>query len=160
MKSMIRWGSIGLSWIGKATIAVMMFLITACVFMRYVIHKPIYGSNDLVMAMMVVIIMVGLAYTEVEEGHVAVTLLVDKLSPRVKAAIGAFNTILMLGILLLLAWKSLDYAFFSLRIMDSSDAIEIPFYPFKFVMFAGFLFWALETFLKLLSTLSKLKKKE
>ena len=64
----------------------------------------------------------------------------------------------MLGILILLAWKSLEYGFYSMRIMDSSDAIEIPFYPFKFVMFAGFLFWALETLLKIFSSLSKLKK--
>ncbi len=160
VKLMIRRGTIVLSWIGKIMIFAMMFFIAASVFMRYIAQRPLLGSNDIVMAMMVTIIMAGFSYTQSQNGHVAVRLFVDKLSPHTRMIIDFINNILMLAATLLLAWKSLDYALFSFRIMDSSDSIELPFYPFRFMMFVGFLFWALETLLKLLETKSTLLKRD
>lgn len=158
LTAIMRGGTNLLSWVGKLVLAGMMFFITASVLMRYVFRKPIPGTIDVVMVMMVVVIMVGLAYTQATEGHVSVTLLVDRVSPRMRRIIEIFNSIVMSGVLLLLSWKSFEYSMYSYRIMDSSDMLEIPFYPFKFIMGIGFLFWALEVVLKLSGLFSKLNR--
>ena len=69
------------------------------------------------------------------------------------------NSIITICVLLLLAWKTFEYGMYSVKVMDSSNTLNIPFYPFRFVIAIGFFFWALETLLKLFRlTLNTMKR--
>jgi len=148
LNGITRGGTNFLSWIGVLGLVLMMFSITVNVVMRYVLHMPISGSTDIVMILMALIVPSGLAYAESQDEHIAVTFLFDRLSRHVQRVIRVFIYTITTCLLLLFAWETFESSIYSFKVMESSDVFEIPFYPFKFILGIGFLFWALEVLLK------------
>ena len=155
----IRRLSHALSWAVMVTLAAMMVFITVSVFMRYVLNSPIAGDLEVVEVMMMVVVLMGLAYTQAVEGHVAVRLLVDRFPPRLQAGIDIFNFILATGIMLLIVWQSSNQGIYSFQCWERSDILSIPICLFRFLIPLGFLAWALEALLKVCSSVNKLRGK-
>jgi len=115
----------------------MMLLITMDVFLRYSFNRPLKGSFELVEFMMAVVICLGMAYTGVQRGHVAVELLVSRFSPRVQALIDSFNWLVSMGLFLLISWKAVAQA----RVVGlsglASSVLYVPVFPFLLVLAFG-----------------------
>jgi len=122
---------------GVGVLVVMMLLVTMDVFLRYFLNRPIEGSFELVEFMMVIVVCLGMAYTGVHKGHVAVEVLVSRFSPRVQAIIDSFNWLVCLGLFFLISWKAVVYARTLWVSGMASSALYVPVFPFVLVLAFG-----------------------
>jgi len=128
-----RW----INWVGVAVLALMMFLTTADVILRYIFHKPIDGSLELTEFMMVVLVAFTLAYTAVNKGHITVDVVTERFRPRVRAVFNSINSLISLGVFVLIAWRSIAYAEMMRAGHDVSSSLAIPIYPFVYLVAVG-----------------------
>lgn len=78
-------------------LVVMMLLICADVFGRYVIRHPIVGAYEGAEFLMSSIVFVALAYTQLQKANVRVDLVYERFPPNVQSAMAIFNTLLALA---------------------------------------------------------------
>ena len=64
------------------SIFAMLVLVVANVIGRYTFNAPITGAFEITESLLVVIIMLGLALTQFHDGHIRVTILTRRMSPR------------------------------------------------------------------------------
>lgn len=158
LEKTIRLCSYNLCWAARVVLVGIVVLISVSVFLRYGFNKPIAGDVDMVELMMVALVALGLAYTQAEEGHVSVKLLVDRLPLRLQTGIDIFVFLMATGILCLIVWQSFGEGVYSFLSGEHSMTIGIPFFYFKFLIPLGFFIWALETLLKVLRSVIILRK--
>jgi tripartite ATP-independent transporter DctM subunit len=123
--------------IGRGILALMVLLITLDVVLRYFFNRPIKGSYELIEFMMVVLVFLGLGYTQTKKGHISITLFTGKLSPGQLSVIRSATYLLCLAIFAMIAWRCILQAE-ALRIdRITSDILFIPNYPFMWIVVFG-----------------------
>ena len=124
--------------IAAVAIFAMLLLVTANVIGRYAFNAPITGAFEFTEALLVVIIMLGLALTQYHDGHIRVTILTRRLPPRWAHA--ARICALVAGTVFfawctyaswLFAWESWSFK------EQEWGTVTFPLYPFKFVVCLG-----------------------
>jgi tripartite ATP-independent transporter DctM subunit len=115
----------------------MVLLITLDVVLRYFFNRPIKGSYELVEFMMVLVVFLGLAYTQTKKGHVSISLLTSKLSPSQMSVLGSTTNLLCLIIFSLITWRCIMQAENLRTSGTSSDVLFIPNFPFMWVVVFG-----------------------
>lgn len=98
-----RWMNI----IAVSILMVMIFFVTADVFLRYCLDRPIEGSYEAVELMMVFVFAFGIAYTQRHKGHVSVNMLVSRFSGRTQAVVDSVIYFISLGFLIILTWQTI-----------------------------------------------------
>lgn len=101
-------------------------LLFSNVLLRYVFLKPIFWAEELSRYLMVWMIFLGAGRVVSGEGHISVTLLVDRISPKCQRAWNVIVTVLCFGFCAVLFWTSLSH---TLRVMQSHQvtaALEMP----------------------------------
>lgn len=126
-----------LTWAAGAAMMVMIAVIVASVFMRYAMHQPMLGSNELVQLTSVVLVMAALPYCTFEEAHIRVDIL-DKLLGKWGRAIGdLFFRVTAAFILSLLAYRALLKAADTFRWADATNMLSLPVWPFYAMLAVG-----------------------
>ena len=148
------------NYIGVTILMLMMFLITVDVFLRYIFNSPIEGVYETVEFMMAVVFCYGIAYTQRHKGHVAVSLVVDKLSERGQAIMSSLVTLVSLVILALMTWYSFLKAGEAMRAGETSiggigDFGQIVVYPFMYITSAACVAFCLELLVDLFVSISR-----
>ena len=145
--------------IGAVILTSMMALVFTDVFLRYVFNKPLSGSVEIVEVMMALCIALGMAYTGITKGHISVELLVSRFSPKTQAALDVFHFLIATTLFLFMCWKTAQQALVVGRRNVTTTVLEIPIYPFVWVLSicAGLL--GLVFFLQFLEAISKVVKK-
>lgn len=140
----VNWASAIFRWGAVATVAAMALLIVYAVLMRTV-ATPVGGEHELIQLMMVAMVMLGLAYTQQQQSHITIGLLVDRFSPRWQAAADLLGALLVFASCGVIGWANLlvavDYA---TEMPMSTDFLSIPLYPFQFAVGLGFWLWGLQ----------------
>lgn len=112
LKKIIRWFDFLESFffnIAKIAVIVMMILITFDAFGRYVFNQPIPGGYKLVESyLLVMVVFLSLSYVMKMNGHINVTLLIDRFPYKVKKVIENILLLFALLFILLLAYVSLN----------------------------------------------------
>ena len=128
----------GMSWlangIGAFVLACMMFLIMTDVLLRYLFNRPVSGGFELVEFMMALTISLGMAFTGVKKGHVSVELIVSKFSERVQAAFDVFHFLVATALFFFMSWKTAQQALVVGKRYVTTSVLEIPVYPFMWVL--------------------------
>lgn len=120
--------------VGRVVLALMVLLVTLDVVLRYFFNRPIKGSYELIEFMMVLVVFLGLAYTQTKKGHVSITLFTGKLSPGQLAVIRSITYLLCIIIFSLITWRGIVQAE-ALRVNGtSSDLLFIPTFPFMWIV--------------------------
>ncbi len=101
----IRWTSN----FGMYALVLMVVVVVADVLMR-LLSIGVPGLNEVQIFMMVAVTFLSIAYVGVKKGHIIIELLVSKLSPPHRAISKAINDVLGLGIVVIIAWRSVPYA--------------------------------------------------
>ncbi|MFC2949399.1 TRAP transporter small permease [Virgibacillus sediminis] len=142
--------------IALLTMAFMMFFITAAVFSR-LLFTPIIGDVEVIQLGMVVLIMCGLAYTHQVNGHISIEFIVKKFPNKAQYLINILAQLLTLIATLVVTFIYIEVAFNHKNHMHlSTGLLEIPYYPFDFIIVLGFLMWGLEALLKLIYSIMEL----
>jgi TRAP-type C4-dicarboxylate transport system permease small subunit len=104
----------GLAVISCLTIAIMMFSTTIDTVLRYLFNSPIPGVFELNEVILVVCVFMGVAWCQVERGHIRVTVGLVRLSPRKAVILDTMVWIVALAFVLVLAqqtWHDAVYAY-------------------------------------------------
>lgn len=131
-----------LNIVSGIVLAIMMGLVFINVLIRAV-WRPILGAYEITAFLAALVIALAVAHCAVKKGHVAITLLADRLSQRVQAVLDAIVSILGFALYTVLAWQVTKYAVVIIKSGEVSITLELPFYPFVFVIAFGILMLAL-----------------
>jgi len=142
--------------VSAISIFIMLILVVANVLSRYLFNAPITGAFEVTEALMVVIIMLGLALTQYHGGHIRVSIVTRRLPP----ALARFSRIsaLLLGAVFF-AWCAYASWKFALQSYSFDErewgSITFPLYPFKFVVFLGVILLAIQFALDTIAEIAK-----
>lgn len=137
LKKGIHRASMITNALGVGLLLVMVLLIVADVLMRWLLNKPLGASYELVEFMMGLVVMFGLAYTQMEKGHVRVRLLIVKLPFRVQAAFRAVVSLLGMGLIALVTWQTVLKGQIEAAVKSTSAVLHVPVYPFLYAAAFG-----------------------
>jgi len=135
------------------SILLIMILVSADVFFRYVFNSPILGAMEFSLLLMISIIYLGLGYTEICDRHIAINLIYNTLKPKHQVIVTKLNYIILLFIASILFWHSfLDF----LKSYEINEVLPgmagFPKYPSKFCLSFGMLMYIFVIFFKLISS--------
>jgi TRAP-type C4-dicarboxylate transport system permease small subunit len=134
-----------------AALSAIILLTCIDVSMRYFFSRPIAGTYDLVSLMGAVIAAFAMPYTMLMGGHVAVDLLVRKLSDRKKLAVETVTHIVGILLFLTLTWQSAGLASDMKAAGEVTPTLLLPFYPVVYAMSVCFFVLCLAILVNLLS---------
>ncbi len=125
-------------------------LIVANILGRVLINRPILGTYELVGFLTAAVVGLALARCALENSHIAIGFLTDKLPPSwqrfIELAVG-------LPAMVFLFFAAFNIFVYGSRLASSgvvSSTIRLPFYPFIYLVAAGFLMLACTVLLSLL----------
>lgn len=144
--------------IAMGVLVVLMLFGATDIIGRYLLNKPIKGSNGICEALLVAIVFFGWAYTLSVGGHVRLDTLVSRLRPRAQAISGFITSFIALVIFSLITWQSALKAMRSWGTREVIDVIDIPIFPFQFFVSVGAFALCLELIVQMLHFLTGLRK--
>lgn len=104
----------GFAIVSGVSLAVMMLSTTIDTSLRYFINRPIAGVFELNEVALVVCVFMGLAWCQIERGHIRVTLLLIRLPPRLIVIIDTVVWIVAFAFVMILViqtWHYAEYAY-------------------------------------------------
>ena len=125
----------GCSLISSVFLLAVMLLIVANVVLRF-FGRIIPGHYELVSLLIVVSIAFTLSYTAIHKGHIAMGLIISRVSRRKQLIIGAFTTILSIAVWVVITWASI-LVINEKWLSEVSNMLMIPFLPFRCVWVLG-----------------------
>jgi len=117
-----------------------MALVVLNIVMRKLLNLPITGTYDLVGLLTATGIALALANCTLSNGHIAMGLIIDKLSPAWQRLIDIIVYALSLGLWLTIAWQLFVFGGTTAGRGLVSATAMIPIYPFIFAIAFGVLF--------------------
>ncbi len=130
------------------------FFTTFEVFMRYVMDRPTIWTLELSMQFFAPLVMLGGAYTLQAGGHVAVDVLVEHFSPRKRAVLDLFTSVLFFIAMFVIIWKGWEIGWRSWTRGEALDTIwGAPLWTIKLWVPIGAFFMLLQGIVKFLSDL-------
>lgn len=144
--------------VGMFVPMVMMFLTTADTIGRKVASN-IPGAFELNQYMLLTFAMLGVAYVHQKGGHVNITILTERMSPRAQLVMESLMSVFALAVFSLLMYQGWKEGLVIMRAGSSSTILQIPDFPFKFLIPLGSFLLCLEIIIKLVDSISGAMKK-
>ena len=133
----------GLSTLFAFGAAIAVVLLAVSVFFdvigRTIFHAPLTGTLEMTAYWwMPMLTLLAFAFTERQQEHIKVTILLDALPLRMRQIVEGSFSILATGLLVALTWYTLVDAMHSARIGETTPGTPpVAIWPFKFVAVAG-----------------------
>jgi len=127
---------------GVVAVAVLvcMMMLTVCdVVLRYFFNSPLISSMEITEYMMVIVGFLGLAWCALKGMHIKVQLIVGRFSERSQAIVDTINHIIIIGLCVLIAWRSFVESLMAQEMGRASEITDIPTHPFYYVVFFGYI---------------------
>jgi len=141
-----------------ASLTAIILLTCIDVSMRYFFNRPIAATYDLVSLMGAVIAAFAMPYTMLMKGHVAVDLVVRKLSGTKRLAVETVTHIAGILLFLIMVWQCYVLASDMKAAGEVMPTILLPFYPIVYAMAVCFFVLCLAILVNLLSLWFKKEK--
>ena len=137
-EGLVSFISKGMAIIAAIGLGAMMLLTVADVSGRYFFNHPINGAWEMIGLLLVCAGTWGLAYCQMEKGHISVTVLLERFPPRVQAIALSVAYLIGLAGFSLICWRTL---LLTNRYISQkghiTDTLHIPYYPFTLMMAIG-----------------------
>lgn len=117
--------------------------------------RPLLGTYEFVSFLSAVMISFALAHCAVQGGHIAVTLVVDRLPPRAQAIVDIVVNTVSIIFFGLTVWQITLYATDMVVSGEVSPTTKTPFYPFVYGVALGFLALCLVLLVDLSKSISR-----
>ena len=144
IEMIIKWATRLSSYIAGIVLFGMMMLTTIDVICRYFFNASLLGVYEITEFMMVSLVFFSLSFAQKLKGHVAVNILVDRLSNKPRHIFDGFNFLISIIFLLLIAGTSFSQGIELFHSNRVSGNLNIPVYPFFFVLTVGCVAMSLE----------------
>ena len=146
--------------IGAAMLLVPLVLATCWeVFSRYVMDQPTDWAYEVGYILTGSHFLLGLAYTLKQDLHIRIDVFTGFMSERTKALIDSAAYTVMLPLLIWLAWMLGEYlvAGYVRGERSGQSALNPPVWPFRLVFTVSFTLFALQVFVELLKSITRLR---
>lgn len=151
IRSVIHLISRVLAFVAVLVLLFMMVATVADVGKRYLVGTPIPGVTEMGEVLMVMSVFSGVAYAEYRGAHVRVTLLLEKLPPRVAAIVNSLSMILVLTLIAWMVWVTTGRALDSIETNEIRfGLVKIPVWPGRVAIAAGLTAYFLEAIPRLI----------
>lgn len=121
-------------------VLVCMMLLTVCdVLLRYFFNSPIMASMEVTEYMMVIVGFLGLAWCAFKGMHIKVHLIVGHFSEKGQAIVDIINHIIILGLCVIIAWRSFSESQMAKEMGRASEITDIPIHPFYYIVVLGYI---------------------
>lgn len=141
--------------IGTLILFPMMLLTTFDVIARNVFNRPIPGTYEASEYLLVVIILFGIGYVQQRDAQVRVDMFINMMPRKIALSLEVIYTIIGLCFFALVVWQGIVGTFHSVEQGEISTILNIPSYPFEFLIAFGSFLLCLELFVKLMKLLFK-----
>jgi TRAP-type C4-dicarboxylate transport system permease small subunit len=131
MESVIKKIAIVLVGIAGVVLAFMLVFTLSDVIMR-AFGRPILGGFEIISFSGAVAIGFALPYTTIMKGHVLVDFVLERLSPKKRAAMETMTRVLSIFLFLWIAWNFFVYGLDLIRNKEVTQMFKMPFYPISF----------------------------
>jgi TRAP-type C4-dicarboxylate transport system permease small subunit len=121
---------------GWGIVALMVMVVTN-VLMRVVFNSPLLGVYEYVGYFAAVIIGLSLAFCYVQDAHISISFITDKLSPRLRHIVGLITQAVAVVFMALFSYQMVDYAIKTAASGEVSATTRILTYPFILIIAAG-----------------------
>lgn len=150
-----------MAMVAAYALSLMMLLTVADVIGRYFFNRPIKGTYELVGLTLVCAATWGLAYCQIQRGHIRVMLLVEHFPPRVQTVLNSLAYLLGLGGLSVICWRTLllTKTYISLAGAGVTVNLHVPFWPFMLMLAIGAGMFSVIFLIDLLHSLAKVIRK-
>jgi len=148
-----------LNSLSGVALTVLMALVTLNVILRAVFKSPILGTYDLTGLLTAIVIGCGLAYCNIENGHIDISLFVDKAGAKASRWITVTGQIMSFIILSVYTYSLFVLGLRLMKANEVSVTAQIPVFPFVFLLSFCFLIFTLTVFLKIIEQPKKEKQK-
>lgn len=115
--------------------------------------EPIQGTYELLGYMGAVTIAFGLAATQRQKGHIALTVLTDLFPARLQRQVDMLSSLAACVFFALIAWRTSRFALNMIAMGEYSETLRIPYYPFPLAVALGCALLALTLFIDFLEAL-------
>ena len=124
--------------IGAGVALLLVLFGTAGACLRYLFHRPIAGTIEVIEFMMVCLTFLAIGYAQLHKDHIKVDFLIKRLPQRVQTILSSFYHFVGAGLCALITWQSILYAE-SIRAGERVSTFwSIPIYPFIYVFAFGY----------------------
>jgi TRAP-type C4-dicarboxylate transport system permease small subunit len=136
----VRKVALFFGYLGSIAMCLMAIIVTIDVTGRFLFNKPLRGGIEIVEELMVCVIFLLLAYVTETEKHIKVDIfisLMEQKAPRLSRLISFVFDMLMIFVLAILTWQGFRGGLQAMGSGEVTDSLQIPHYPFRFVLMAG-----------------------
>lgn len=123
---------------GALMLIILMFLTVGDVILRYFFNAPILGSYELTEFILVAMVFFAIPWATAKKANVRVDLFVGRLPLKVQTVFSIVTCSLSVFVTALFAWYTVPQAIYIWRLYMVSDMLDIPYYPFYFIVAFGF----------------------
>ena len=114
-----------------------MILLTCANIASRTLWEPIRGTFELMGYFGAVVTACALGYTQLNRGHIAVNVLINRFSEKTRQRLHGFNSMVCALFFSLVAWQMARKAYGFLQTGEVSETLRIIFYPFTYLAAAG-----------------------
>ena len=136
---------------GGASLLLLTFLATGNVALR-IVRVPVGGTYEIVSFLGAIVTAGALGYTQKRKDHIVVDILSERFPGRVKKSVDRAGGALLLVFFSIVSWQTFVYGMRLLSTGERSETLKVAFYPFVFLVGAGFAVLALTILLDLVET--------
>jgi TRAP-type C4-dicarboxylate transport system permease small subunit len=130
-----------------------MFMVVSDVSGRYLILKPVPGTQEVGEIVLTFVVFMGWAAVLASHQHIRVLLVVDRMPLRWRAGLEILALAVALAMMALVTWKSLIFAWDSYVMKEVGFTYSVPRYPGKMALFIGSTLFAIQLLIAFLGRL-------
>jgi TRAP-type C4-dicarboxylate transport system permease small subunit len=120
-----------------ATLSFLVLLIAVDVTLRRVFNSPLTFSYEIIEFGLVIVVWGSVLYSTIRERHISIDVLVSRLPAKTRQFLRLTFDFISAVVLLLIGWQSITYAMNLRHLQLVSSMLEIPIYPFVFIVALG-----------------------
>jgi TRAP-type C4-dicarboxylate transport system permease small subunit len=157
LKKVVDFATKALAILGMWLIAAMGILILVDVFLRLV-GRPFLGMFQIIELMLTICVFSAIAYTWTIQGHIRVTLFIDRFRPATQTAVDILACLCGIPFFGLIAWQNVIAGVYVYKIKDVTWVTQIPIYPVYAFIVLGSSLLTIQMLITLALSVGKLVK--
>ena len=115
----------------------LVLLIAVDVTLRRAFNSPLAFSYEIIEFGLVIVIWGSILYSTSRERHISIDVLVSRLPAKTRQLLRLTSDVVGAVVLLLIGWRSITYAMHFWEVQGVSATLDIPLYPFIFIVALG-----------------------
>ncbi len=151
----LRWVVWALHAVAGITLLLIMVVTVVDITGRYFFGRPVAGTVELTQFGMVVVVFLGLAWTERERGHITVDLLYERLPRIMRRVVGVLAYLIGITAVVVGFWKLLAFRAQMQRGGYATPVLDLDIHPLVLAAALGMLFYALAMVVNLVSSFTE-----